>query len=167
MSAFEYKVVPAPKRGLKARGVRGTQARFANALELIMNDLGRDGWEYQRTDTLPCEERAGLTGKTTTFQNMLVFRRAVPDTADLKPQLLEVHAPVLAAPAAEPVTGNETEALVAEPEETAAATPELAAADTLPPNRHSPPRVIEDYDPKRVAATLAANDRAKGSHAAE
>ncbi len=33
-------------------------------------------WEYLRTDTLPSEERSGLTGKTTVFHNMLVFRRA-------------------------------------------------------------------------------------------
>ena len=77
MSGFEYKVVPAPMRGLKAKGVKGTQARFANALETLMNEYGAEGWEYQRTDTLPVEERQGLTGKTTTFQNMLVFRRAL------------------------------------------------------------------------------------------
>ncbi|WP_296417168.1 DUF4177 domain-containing protein [Pseudooctadecabacter sp.] len=75
MTGYEYKVVPAPTRPLKAKGVKGTSARFANALETVMNDLGTDGWEYQRTDTLPVEERQGLTGKTTTFQNMLVFRR--------------------------------------------------------------------------------------------
>ena len=50
---------------------------FANTLEDIMNSYGADGWEYQRTDTLPCEERSGLTGKSTSFQNMLIFRRAL------------------------------------------------------------------------------------------
>jgi len=79
MAGFEYKVVPAPMRGLKARGVKGTSARFANALEAVMNEMGTQGWEYQRTDTLPVEERQGLTGKTTTFQNMLVFQRALVD----------------------------------------------------------------------------------------
>ncbi|SMX38004.1 DUF4177 domain-containing protein [Octadecabacter ascidiaceicola] len=77
MTGFEYKVLPAPMRGLKAKGVKGTPARFANALQSVMNDLGAEGWEYQRTDTLPVEERVGLTGKTTNFQNMLIFRRAV------------------------------------------------------------------------------------------
>jgi hypothetical protein len=86
MTSFEYKVMPAPMRGLKAKGVKGTPARFANALETVMNDLGAEGWEYQRTDTLPVQERQGLTGKTTSFQNMLVFRRAiVSDVADLTP----------------------------------------------------------------------------------
>lgn len=77
MPKFEYKVVPAPVRGEKAKGVKGTQARFAHALSSLMNELGRDGWEYLRADTLPCEERQGLTGKTTIFQNMLVFRRVI------------------------------------------------------------------------------------------
>jgi len=74
---FEYKVVPAPTRGLKAKGVKSTSDRFANALETVMNDLGAQGWEYQRTDTLPVEERKGLTGKSKSFQNMLVFRRDI------------------------------------------------------------------------------------------
>ncbi|WP_428539635.1 hypothetical protein [Profundibacter sp.] len=42
-----------------------------------MNELGADGWEYQRSDTLPSEERSGLRGKTTIFHNMLVFRRKI------------------------------------------------------------------------------------------
>lgn len=76
-SKHEYKVVPAPMKGMKAKGVKGTPARFAHALEVLMNEMAQDGWEYQRTDTLPVEERQGLTGKTTTFQNMLVFRRTI------------------------------------------------------------------------------------------
>jgi len=79
MTNFEYKVVPAPMRGLKAKGVKGTPARFANALQTVMNSMGAQGWEYQRTDTLPVEERQGLTGKSTSFQTMLVFRRRLVD----------------------------------------------------------------------------------------
>jgi len=75
MQRYEYKVVPAPRKGQRGKGVKGTEGKFAHALQLLMNQHGLDGWEYQRTDTLPCEERVGLTGRTTTFQNMLVFRR--------------------------------------------------------------------------------------------
>ncbi|MGB7316412.1 MAG: DUF4177 domain-containing protein [Planktotalea sp.] len=77
MIRFEYKVIPAPLRGLKGKGVKGNDGKFAHALEQVMNDMGRDGWEYQRAETLPSEERAGLTSKTTTFRNVLVFRRPV------------------------------------------------------------------------------------------
>ncbi|MCE6950155.1 DUF4177 domain-containing protein [Cereibacter sphaeroides] len=75
MPRFEYKVVPAPRKGEKVKGARTPTDRFALSLTQLMNDLGRDGWEYLRAETLPCEERVGFTGKTTTFQNLLIFRR--------------------------------------------------------------------------------------------
>lgn len=75
--AYEYKVVPAPGRGEKAKGLKTPAERFAHALELAMNDLGRDGWEYIGADTLPSEERSGFTGRTTVYHNVLVFRRPV------------------------------------------------------------------------------------------
>lgn len=78
MPIYEYKVIPAPRRGEKAKGAKTTAERFAHALTQVMNTMGREGWEYLRADTLPCDERVGLTGKTTAFQNMLVFRRALP-----------------------------------------------------------------------------------------
>ncbi len=77
MSQYEYKVVPAPKKRLKAKGIKSAENRYANALETAMNALGAEGWEYQRSETLPSEERSGLTRRVTTFHNMLVFRRAV------------------------------------------------------------------------------------------
>lgn len=89
MPKYEYKVVPAPLKGQRAKGVKGAEARFAHALETIMNDYGSDGWEYVRTDTLPSEERSGLTGTKTQYRNMLVFRRSVPgDVAEFQPKLL-------------------------------------------------------------------------------
>jgi hypothetical protein len=79
---YDYKVVPAPKTGLKTKGAKTTEERFANALEATMNGLSSDGWEYLRADTLPCEQREGLMGKATVFQNMLIFRRARAAKAD-------------------------------------------------------------------------------------
>lgn len=79
MQRFEYKVVPAPKKGEKARGARTTPERFAVALTTVMNTLGAAGWDYVRADTLPCDERVGLTGSKTVFQHMLVFRRALAE----------------------------------------------------------------------------------------
>jgi hypothetical protein len=77
MQHFEYKVIPAPRKGEKARGVKTTEDRFAYALTQLMNRLGAEGWDYVRADALPCEERVGLTGSRTTFQNVLVFRRVI------------------------------------------------------------------------------------------
>lgn len=113
MTQFEYKVVPAPLRGEKVRGAKTTADRFAHALSVVMNDLGRDGWEYLRADTLPCEERVGFTGRQTTFQHMLVFQRT-----------LAVYAPAEASPAP---------ALMAAPG-LASAPPPAPAATTLPPS---------------------------------
>lgn len=84
MQRYEYKVLPAPKRGEKLRGVKTTEDRFALTLTQLMNSLGAEGWDYVRADTLPCDERAGLTGTKTTYQNMLVFRRPLA-VADIAP----------------------------------------------------------------------------------
>ncbi|MEO9573984.1 MAG: DUF4177 domain-containing protein [Tateyamaria sp.] len=93
MSNWEYKVVPAPTKGTKAHGVKGPDGRFANALESLMNDMGREGWEYQRAETLPSIERSGLTGSTTEWRNILVFRRAVAAAMDdFEPELLPAPA---------------------------------------------------------------------------
>lgn len=90
---FEYMVVPAPTRGKKVKGVKGAASRFAHALSEVMNEHATAGWEYLRTDTLPAEERTGLTGRTTVFQNMLVFRRAVSAEADAVAGAPEADAP--------------------------------------------------------------------------
>lgn len=77
MQRYEFKVIPAPRRGEKAREAKTTEDRFALALTTLMNQMGRDGWDYVRADSLPCDERSGLTGTKTTVQNVLVFRRAL------------------------------------------------------------------------------------------
>ncbi|MFN3645782.1 MAG: DUF4177 domain-containing protein [Gemmobacter sp.] len=104
MQRFEYRVIPAPRRGEKAKGLKTTEARFAHALTQTMNQMAADGWEYLRADTLPAEERVGLTGRTTTFQHLLVFRRALPAAATATAAAAEVPAPALhlARPAAPP-----------------------------------------------------------------
>lgn len=90
MPIYEYKVVPAPSKGRKARGVKGTENRFAFALENVMNEMAAEGWEFQRTETLPSEERSGLTSTTTTFRNVMVFRRGrADDVSAFRPKLLE------------------------------------------------------------------------------
>ena len=123
MQRYEYKVVPAPRRGEKAPGAKSTPDRFAVALSQLMNDLGAQGWDYLRADTLPVDERAGLTGTKTTFQTMLVFRRAVavaaaqPEAAPLKlvardavaapPRLGMAEAPLGTAPSLGPALAAE------------------------------------------------------------
>ncbi|MDF1854355.1 DUF4177 domain-containing protein [Pseudooceanicola sp.] len=90
---YEYRVVPAPTRGVKAKGAKGPEGRFAHAIEELMNQMAAEGWEYQRAETLPSEERQGLTQTSTSFRNLLIFRRpAVSDPAPFQPRLLESDA---------------------------------------------------------------------------
>ena len=112
---FEYKVVPAPVRGVKAKGVKTHEDRFAHALALAMNEQAADGWEYLRADTLPCEQRDGLMSKTTAYQNMLVFRRAKAAPANPTP------APAARVPSPKPA-----------PVKPAVAAPEAPKAPTPP-----------------------------------
>ena len=99
MAGWEYKVVPAPTKGRKGRGVKGAEGRFAHALEHLMNEMASDGWEFQRTETLPSVERAGLTSTTTEWRNVMVFRRAVTAPMDdFEPELLPAPDPVTHAP---------------------------------------------------------------------
>jgi len=100
MPNFEYKVVPAPKKGLKAKGIKGVEEKFANALAGVMNEMVAKGWEYQRSDTLPSEERSGLRGKTTVFHNVLVFRRKITTKETAPPKS---EAPAVATTVDDPV----------------------------------------------------------------
>ncbi|UOA27695.1 DUF4177 domain-containing protein [Pseudosulfitobacter sp. DSM 107133] len=101
MKQYEYKVVPAPAKGLKAQGLKSPEARYAHAIETLMNELAGDGWDYQRADTLPSTERAGLTGSTTEWRHLLIFRRALP-TAQATAAPAPVAAEQQAAPAPVP-----------------------------------------------------------------
>lgn len=99
MPRYEYKIVPAPTKGLKGKGVRGAEARFSNAVQDLMNSLSDSGWEYQRAETLPSIERSGLTGSTTEWRNVLVFRRLRENDADaFTPELLPAPAAVAPTP---------------------------------------------------------------------
>lgn len=108
MSAWEYRIVPAPTKSLKTRGIKGGENRFAHTLEILMNDMAAEGWEFQRAETLPSIERSGLTGTTTEWRNVMVFRRArADDTEDFEQELLPAPAPIaerapIAAPEPDP-----------------------------------------------------------------
>ena len=108
MSKFEYKAVPAPTRGTKAKGAKSTEDRFAVSITEALNEMAADGWEYVRAETLPCDERKGLTGTQTTYQNILIFKRfkqvahpvsepVVPRRVTTRPPEEENNAPPLGA----------------------------------------------------------------------
>ena len=98
--SFEYKVVSAPTKGVKAKGVKTPEARFALGIEQAINALAADGWEYQRSDVLPSEERQGLTGSATHWRTLLVFRRPFAEDDTIEDAVPERVEPVLTAPLA-------------------------------------------------------------------
>ena len=124
MQEFEYKVVPAPHKGTKAKGVKTPEDRFAHSIENLLNQMAAEGWEYERAELLPSEERSGLTGSTTNWRNILIFRRPVPKAAGTTAALgqsavaaspaqdISPAEPPLTAPESEPVeTGSTAEGL--------------------------------------------------------
>lgn len=89
MSRFEYKVVPAPKKGRKVKGVRSPEGMFSHVLQELMNELAEKNWEYQRAEMLPSVERSGLASTTTEWRHVLVFRRVVQaEIEEFAPELL-------------------------------------------------------------------------------
>jgi hypothetical protein len=95
MPYYEYIVVAAPEKAPRVKGLKGT-ARFAYALQEVMNDLAQDGWEYLRAESLPDTERKGfMGGSETVTRNVLVFRREIDleEPAEPQPARLAVSQP--------------------------------------------------------------------------
>ena len=131
VTKYEYRVVPAPRKPHRIRGLKRGEDRFAASVAEILNELGAEGWEYQRSDTLPMDSRSGLTGHTTTFRTMLVFRRLVgaPDDDSETAPMAETASPPL--PASAPATELAPESPLAPGAPTEAPTgdqPEISSA---------------------------------------
>lgn len=141
MQRFEYTVIPAPAKGEKVRGARTGAERFSYALLTEMNRMAAQGWEYVRAETLPSEERSGLTSRTTVYHNVLVFRR-------------EIAAPLRALDAADSVAPR---AAAARPETPPAPVRITTAIPTAAPTLTAQPRA--------AAPTQAASQAAPQSPA--
>lgn len=126
--SFEYVAIPAPLRAEKAPGPKTPTDRYALAVTAELNRMAREGWEYLRADVLPSEERSGLTGRTTHYHNLLVFRRplALRETPEVTRPMPEY--PVAASPAQAP---QPTPHLP----EAAAPAPAVPPAPRTPPER--------------------------------
>ncbi|AHD10253.1 DUF4177 domain-containing protein [Phaeobacter gallaeciensis] len=170
MQAFEYKVVPAPAKGTKAKGVKTAEARFANSIDILLNEMAAEGWEYQRAELLPSEERSGLTGSTTNWRNVLIFRRALPAAAEasqstavaqLAAQLSAQIAAQGAAIGADTSDGETSPPTAAGSETESKTTSEIAAVPTLGPATTSPiaPPTAIAGDPEAPEGAVAVPGR--------
>ena len=79
MARYEYKVVAAPRRTKSFKGVRSHEDQFAEVLAEVMNKMAANDWVYLRAESLPCEEKTGLTSRVESYQSVLVFRRKIVD----------------------------------------------------------------------------------------
>lgn len=153
MQSYEYTVIPAPNRGEKSRAARTGIERFAHALTNEMNRMAQAGWEYVRAETLPCEERTGLTSRTTVYHNVLVFRRsllAAPAHANVPAVAQRVPAEPALQPA--PIAPPAAEAQRV-PQQRAAEVPHQAAQEPA-----TPPPSWPDGAPAEAPASPAVDD---------
>jgi len=123
MPAYEYKVVPAPARSVRVRGVRDPEDRYAVTLTRLMNEMAAEGWEFQRSEALPAEERRGLRGRAQVTRHVLIFRRALEESTE---------APEATPESPEDFAARAAESLRAEP---ARVRPRPGAAPALGPAR--------------------------------
>lgn len=77
MTGYDYKVVPAPRRARKVKGVKNADELIAMTLADAINEVARQGWEYVRTESLVAEGPAGWFRRATAADHtVMVFRRA-------------------------------------------------------------------------------------------
>ena len=76
MAQYEYKVVPAPVKSERFTGKAKTDDAYALTVAKLMNDHGRDGWQYVRTDRLTQRGLSWLFGGVRRHRELLVFSRA-------------------------------------------------------------------------------------------
>lgn len=94
MSQYEYRVIPAPRRAKRAKGARTPEDKFARTLSDLMNEEAREGWEFQRAESLPVEQKKGmLSSATESYQSVLVFRRALHSATRSDPGLRATSTP--------------------------------------------------------------------------
>jgi hypothetical protein len=73
---YEYRVIPAPKRLRRIKGVSATADLVAATLTDCINAEARQGWEYVRTEQVAAEEPAGWFRRARQVEEtVMIFRR--------------------------------------------------------------------------------------------
>lgn len=124
---YDYKCVAAPEKARRRRGAKTRTDRVALAMEDILKAEAKGGWEYQRTDLIPVEEKSGWFGRQhDVHRAVLVFRKLKGSSrpyaaSDLQDPAASVEPASTPAPApnpapqpvpveaVEPATGSETD----------------------------------------------------------
>lgn len=91
MSYYDYKVIPAPRRSRRVKGIHAASDLFALTLTETINEIARQGWEFMRAELMAAEAPKGWFRRAVVAEEtVLVFRRprehlsprlaAVPDS---------------------------------------------------------------------------------------
>ena len=88
---YEYRVIPAPKRLKKIKGVSSTAELFAATLTDAINAEARDGWEYVRSEALAAEGPRGFLRRGAMVEEtVMIFRRPRRGEAAREPALRDL-----------------------------------------------------------------------------
>lgn len=112
---YEYAVIPAPAKGEKSKGSKTPTDRYAVAFASELNRMAEEGWDYVRAETLPSEERSGLTGRSVVYHNLLVFRRVLAAKTQPVAPAAELPAPEQPAAAPAPAEAPKPAAPISQP----------------------------------------------------
>jgi hypothetical protein len=164
---FEYRVVPAPKRLKKVKGVSASDELCAATLTEAINAEARQGWEYLRAETFSAQTVRGIFRRSHEVEEtVLVFRRERPPRASLmtgaSPSREAEAAPAVRAAATPAAPGPD-----AQPVPAAAPTASrVPAAGTAGPQVRAPRLNGRDPDPKRARVQIGRPARSEGEEPA-
>lgn len=76
MTYYDYKVVPAPKRVKKIKGISAAPDLFALTLTEAINEVARQGWEYYCSESITVQAPGGWFKRgAIEEQVVLIFRK--------------------------------------------------------------------------------------------
>jgi hypothetical protein len=75
MTEYEYRVIPAPAKPAHGRDAVGASDGFALIFAETLNDMGREGWLYVRTDVVTERHGRWPFRRRTETRDLLVFQR--------------------------------------------------------------------------------------------
>jgi hypothetical protein len=78
MERYEYRLVKAPGPACAASGVHPREDGLAEEILEIMNEAGREGWQFLRRESLAGGRPSGWLRRRAQCHDYLVFRRPLP-----------------------------------------------------------------------------------------
>ncbi len=110
MERYEYRLVEAPGPARAASGVHRRDDGLAAAILEILNEAGREGWQFLRRESLAAGRPSGWLRRRAEHRDYLVFRRPLPAPAPV-PEPPAAPKAAGRAPRCEPMSACELEKL--------------------------------------------------------